>query len=356
MFHVKHGETLRAPFPWFGGKSRVAPLVWKRFGKVANYVEPFFGSGAVLLGRPGGAAGTETVNDKDGLVANFWRACALAPAETWEWADAPVNEVDLHARHLWCMDRLSDSFAERLMADPDFFDAQLAGWWVWGLSAWIGSGWCSGDGPWSNVDGVLSLGEGGGIIRQRPHLGDAGSGVHRKRSQLGSKGRGIVRQRPHLGNGGTGVHGAADENPLAALAARLRNVRVCCGDWSRVCGRSVTTAHGVTAVLLDPPYAVEDRDDLYRIEDYSIAHEVRAWCAENGANPELRIVLCGYAGEHDELETLGWEVVPWKARGGLGSASDGRGRANAERERLWISPHCLEDDKQASLFEEEQWT
>jgi DNA adenine methylase len=59
----------RAPFPWFGGKSRVADVVWERFGDVRNYVEPFFGSGAVLLGRPGGARGTETVNDLDGFVA-----------------------------------------------------------------------------------------------------------------------------------------------------------------------------------------------------------------------------------------------------------------------------------------------
>ena len=42
---------LKAPFPWFGGKSRVADIVWDRFGKVDNYVEPFFGSGAVLLAR-----------------------------------------------------------------------------------------------------------------------------------------------------------------------------------------------------------------------------------------------------------------------------------------------------------------
>ena len=40
----------KAPFPWFGGKSRVAHIVWDRFGNVPNYVEPFFGSGAVLLG------------------------------------------------------------------------------------------------------------------------------------------------------------------------------------------------------------------------------------------------------------------------------------------------------------------
>ena len=37
-------ETLtiqRAPFPWFGGKSRAAELIWGRLGPVANYVEPF---------------------------------------------------------------------------------------------------------------------------------------------------------------------------------------------------------------------------------------------------------------------------------------------------------------------------
>lgn len=43
---------LRAPFPYFGGKMRVASVVWDRFGDVPNYVEPFFGSGAILLARP----------------------------------------------------------------------------------------------------------------------------------------------------------------------------------------------------------------------------------------------------------------------------------------------------------------
>jgi hypothetical protein len=36
----KSGVTLKAPFPWFGGKSRAASLVWQRFGEVRNYVEP----------------------------------------------------------------------------------------------------------------------------------------------------------------------------------------------------------------------------------------------------------------------------------------------------------------------------
>lgn len=64
---------LRAPFPWYGGKFLAAPLVWRAFGNVPNYVEPFAGSLAVLLARPHPGK-VETANDKDGLIANFWRA------------------------------------------------------------------------------------------------------------------------------------------------------------------------------------------------------------------------------------------------------------------------------------------
>ena len=70
---------LEAPFPYFGGKSRAADVVWQALGDVDHYVEPFFGSGAVLLARPA-PGGLETVNDKDGLLANFWRAVRADPA------------------------------------------------------------------------------------------------------------------------------------------------------------------------------------------------------------------------------------------------------------------------------------
>ena len=86
--------SLSAPFPWFGGKSRAASLIWERLGDVPNYVEPFFGSGAVLLNRPTDP-GIETVNDKDGFVANTWRAIAADPDAVAHWADWPVNENDL---------------------------------------------------------------------------------------------------------------------------------------------------------------------------------------------------------------------------------------------------------------------
>ncbi|PZU00928.1 MAG: DNA methyltransferase [Brevundimonas sp.] len=331
-----------APFPWFGGKKAVADRVWIGLGKIDHYVEPFFGSGAVLLRRPH-AAGVETVNDADGLLANFWRAVRIDPTAVAAHADWPVNEADLHARHLWLVGR-REALTEALMSDPDWCDVQAAGWWVWGLCAWIGSGWCSGNGPWRLIDGRMTdvrklphLGDAGrGVNRKLPHLGDAGRGVNRQLPHMGDAGQGVNRQLPHLGNAGQGV-----EAWFHALADRLRGVRVSCGDWSRVVGSSVLRAGGgVCGVFLDPPYDQGERADVYAMES-KVAGAVRAWCLANGSDPALRVVLAGYAGEHDVLEAAGWWVEAWKARGGYGSQGEGRGRDNAVRERLWFSPHCL---------------
>lgn len=45
-------KALKAPFPWFGGKSRVAHIVWDRFGAVPNYVEPFCKGQTMLTHTP----------------------------------------------------------------------------------------------------------------------------------------------------------------------------------------------------------------------------------------------------------------------------------------------------------------
>lgn len=69
--------SLSAPFPYFGGKSRAAPLMWSLLGDVPNYIEPFAGSAAMLLARPGGAGKVETINDallSAGWTAHFWKA------------------------------------------------------------------------------------------------------------------------------------------------------------------------------------------------------------------------------------------------------------------------------------------
>ena len=300
-------KELRAPFPYFGGKSRVAHLIWDALGDVEHYVEPFFGSGAVLLARPHPAR-CETVNDADGLLANFWRAVSADPDAVAHHAAHPVNEADLHARHLWLVSA-KGGIAERLMADPDWHDAKAAGWWVWGISCWIGGGFCSGEGPWVNVDGVFTK-------------RDTGQGVNRKQ---------FITEW------------------FRDLRERLHDTRVACGDWSRVCGPSVLrSGGGVTGVFLDPPYDLTMRANVYATES-GCAADVLRWCAANGADPSLRIVLAGYDGEHNDLEALGWRVTAWKTSGGYGSQSDKAGRENASKERLWFSPHCL-DARQGSLL------
>lgn len=325
-------DALKAPFPYFGGKSTVAPIVWERFGQVRNYVEPFFGSGAMLLSRPDFDADTppvETVNDKDGFVANFWRALQADPEAVAHHADWPVNENDLHARHAWLVGQ-RDSMQARLEGDPDWFDVKVAGWWCWGMCCWIGSGFCSGAGPWRVVDGQLV------------HLGTAGQGINRQRVHLGNA-QGINRQLVHLGDG--------IKEWMEALAVRMARVRVCCGDWGRVCGPTPTIKQGLTAVFLDPPYSIEAgrNNDLYRCESGDVAHAVREWAIEWGDNPKMRIALCGYDGEHDLPD--GWECFEWKARGGYANEGDNAGRANAKRERIWFSPHCLNPrEKDMPLF------
>lgn len=353
-------NTHQPPFPWFGGKSAVAERVWAAMGDVQNYVEPFCGSCAVLLLRPGGAGHIETVNDADGLLANFWRALRADPDAVADAADNPVNEADLHARHLWLLGE-KPRITERLMGDPDFYDAKAAGWWAWGQCCWIGSGWCSGKGPWTSENGELVLrNPGQGVNRKRPHLGNPGQGVNRQLPHLRNPGQGVNRQRPHI----TWTQGVTRELPdelrtgagecadrsawlheyLRGFADRLRNVRVCCGDWSRVCGPSVTFRHGMTGVFLDPPYAdtATRTKGLYANDCEQVAHAVREWAIEQGRNPLMRIVLAGYQDEHQMPDD--WRVEEWEAVGGYGLISDDEestGRVNKGRERLWCSPACL---------------
>ena len=43
----------KPPFPWIGSKEKIAPYILQLFPpKLTQYVEPFGGSGAVLLALP----------------------------------------------------------------------------------------------------------------------------------------------------------------------------------------------------------------------------------------------------------------------------------------------------------------
>lgn len=365
-------HRLTAPFPWFGGKRKVADIVWQALGDVYHYVEPFAGSLAVLLGRPTDPR-LEIVNDLDLYISNFWRALQSAPDEVAYYANNPINEADLTARHIWLVNQGAERIS-RLQGDPDYYDAQVAGWWVWGICCWIGGGWCAGTGPWGSVDGrlvnlketdgsargpskrIVHLGTAGqGINRLRVHPGQGVSkqivhlggerGVNRKRVSADGRGRGVNRKSVHDNpiSKGTATGEAEIAAYLNALAERLRYVRVCCGDWARVVTPGALTHGKQVGIFLDPPYDVTMRDaGIYTTdkEHGDISQSVREWCIANGDNPRYRIVLAGYEGEHDMPDS--WSVYAWSANAAYQSSRGGSANAvNRHKERLWLSPHCL---------------
>ena len=367
---------MKAPIPYNGGKRKAAPAVWAALGDVEHYVECFMGSMAVLLNRPhpcNRPYHSETVNDADGLLVNAWRAIQRHPDATADAASWPCTEADMHAQHLALVRWRAENQLEHLMGDPEWCDVRMAGWWLMGMSRWIGSGYCSGDGPWvvdpSSGRMVKRTGTGKGVSRQRPHVSDNGQGV----DTMLLREPGVSRQRPHLSNDGRGVdhaglreEGVGEYHPMTMpklrewfrlLSARLRHVRVLNGDWQRACTSGVLVTlsvrqGGIAGVFLDPPYAASVRQmGLYAHDSGTVAQDVTKWCLNNGANPLYRVVLAGFEGEHNELEPLGWRKVEWYAKGHLqgGYANQGSEGTKQHLERLWLSPHCLNPAKSAQM-------
>jgi hypothetical protein len=105
---------------------------------------------------------------------------------------------------------------------------------------------------------------------------------------------------------------------------------------------------GLTGVFLDPPYAAERTPDLYTVDSDRVAHDVAEWAVAQGADPRMRIALCGYEGEHEMPST--WQSLAWKAEGGYGVQGNRPAKDNSRRELIWFSPHC--QTRQSSLDDE----
>ena len=297
----------RAPFPYFGGKRNIAQTVWNALGDCAHYVEPFLGSAAILLARPAShKRKLETVNDKQAMLANVWRAIRYAPDELAKECAIPVMEVELHARLAKTKARMyDDDFVAWIEGDEKHFDVYHAANWLYCTCASIGEPWAD-KGSWSIVDGHLRQ-IGTGINRELPHIGNAGES-HEE----------IVRQY------------------LRALARRLERVRICCGDWGRVVKTDTTIFAGQenAGIFLDPP--CKDGEYLYTHE--CCLDGVQEWCIKHGYNPRIRIVLTGYESDgHNVLLEHGWTVT----RGQAGSPGYQKETKAETRERIWFSPHCV---------------
>lgn len=294
---------MKAPFPWFGGKSTVADAVWRRLGSPKQYIEPFCGSAAILLAAPAPAS-LEVIGDANCYVANFWRALKLQPDAVIAAQEYPVSHIDLFARHRWLTEPTRVATLRDALLDPEWpGDAKIAGWWLWGQCCWIGSGWCD---PGKGQRTV-----GAGTLGQIPYVSSPGQGV----------------QAPTAGAVG---------DWMRSLAARLANVRVVHGDWTRCLNNHY--GEDKTAVFLDPPYLAFEK--LYSDANSPVAAEVAAWAREHA---HLRVALCGHRGDY---AMPGWSVAEWsRAQAAYGGAD------TKDAECIWFSPGCLPDaPAQASLF------
>lgn len=121
-----NASPAKAPYAYYGGKSRMASEIAGLFPAHTNYVEPFFGSGAVFYAkRPN--RGATILNDIDGNVVTFLRVlrddpeglsevCALTPHARDEFrlaSDMSSKMDDLErARRFWV--RINQSFAKSM--------------------------------------------------------------------------------------------------------------------------------------------------------------------------------------------------------------------------------------------------
>lgn len=283
---------LKPPFPWFGGKRWLAPLLWEHLGAdVRRYIEPFAGGLAVLLGRPGGVQPKfrEVVNDEYGHLLNAWRSLQKHPHLVASICGGFAHEAELHARTRALL-KVAAEVKEKLMSDPDYCDPMLGAWWLWCVSTHLNPG--------------VVFTEWQSKPNKRPQ------GVHRRNwAQC-----------------------------AAQVFERVQNVQFLCGDFARLLTPCYLEANkGITAVYFDPPYDQGDFRVYGDNDGKGVFSRAVDWTVANAGNPNLRIALSGYSGCYGEaqMEAAGMKRVDLVGRKGFGK------QENHTREALWLSPACL---------------
>ena len=291
-------EPLKAPFPYFGGKRRVAQEIWQRFGpnRRVVYVEPFAGSLAVLLANPTPCK-VEIVTDTNGFVANFWRALKHDAMGVISWADYPIIHQDLNARQLWLMDWATEH-SNQINIDAEFYSTQAAGWWAWGAALWIGRGWC---------DGTL-------LKAPHPHASSRAGVYIFPIEQL--------------------------QSWFLALSERLHDVMVFNTSWEKTLTPNVLRQYQSlhtnweVRILLDPPYQSHRKKGLYSSDwesDSNIAAvQSYQWAVEYGELSNFRIAYCCHEGDFPVPD--GWTAYYRNLHGYQ--------RQNPIRDCIMFSPAC----------------
>lgn len=369
---------LRAPFPYAGGKSRIADIVWRELGDPYTYIEPFCGSAAVLLSRPEMHNGKrEVIGDLNGYVCNAFRAMQYAPEQTARHAWWPTFHADLTARHRALVQWGRDGGLAKLQNDPDYYDCRIAGWWIWGVSSWISiTNFCK--------DAFVDAGGADRVVRNDIPCMMTGRGVQvskvvdpsvpkNKPPSIGPQGGGRGVQVNRVGNGrpavlltsgGNGVQTSRVDNGMPGsvpaglpdayadeidrwipwfilISKRLARTHVLNLPWDHICRSDSITGnfHNQSiGVYLDPPYKTGQRQaNLYAQDNGDeVADAAWQWAKMRGADPNWRIVVSALEGDYTDIPD-GWRVEYWRGSGGPG----GGGQKGKAREMILISPHCV---------------
>ena len=273
---------MEPPLPYFGGKAKIASYFWKRFGKANIYLEPFAGMAATILLRPTTSFPTssrETINDNDAMIANFFRSLKIAPEEVFENAEDPPIEVELVARQRAIVegrDRL-----QKMLVDVNFCDPKLAGWFMY-----------------CRAHAVRPRSKSNKPELDKPSF-HAGGMLSKKRRDNGLE-------------------------EVTAFKERLRDVRICFGDYKRLLVDAevkVPKAH-IVAILADPPY--RKTGTMYAEKQFDHAPLLER-CVELGRRENVRIALCGYWGDYTMPDD--WTVERWYPK-------------KKSLETVWYSPAC----------------
>ena len=296
-------------FPYPGGKSRVAGMVWRRFGYVDAFADPFCGSSSILLSPERRVhCASALINDIDVFIVNFFRSVARFPRLVARWADTPVNEVDMIARSRWLI--RNNRLLDMIPSSQVYCNPKAAGWWAWCMCAMIGQ--------------------------------------RMTRREL------VSHALPYVSSFARGLNKMNYDkrvNELRNVSEQLTGVKITCADWMNAVNSVMICVHGITAIFFDPPYEMSARNSrIYNSDSaYGAAglwSRVCAWCREHGNDMNLRIALCGYDGTWDPPD--GWTTYKWAARSASFGAP-GNNAVNRKLERIWFSPGCLPISSQKLL-------
>lgn len=273
---------MKAPFPYFGSKARLAKRICALMPTHKQYVEPFFGAGNVFFAKE--PCPHETINDLDHGVMNLFTVLRDQPEEFMRLA-----ELTIHSRELWreCREKWAQE------EDP------VRKAWRW---------WVVAQGSFSGVWGSSWA-----------------TSVTHNSAGLTQQCRTLMRN--------------AGELPL--IAARLRCTQIECAPALRILERYCTPD---SLAYCDPPYvAATRRGHAYQTEMDDADH--RAFVSALLRLPG-RFLVSGYDHAlYAPLECAGWgrldfDVVAWSAAKTNASGCMGEGGLATQRrtETLWLDP------------------